>query len=523
MIATSIKLRQKLPLIITLSLAIIAGVISLLLYFGNGQNIIYGDARSHLNIARRVFDSTNPGLAQLGGVWLPLLHLLMLPTITNNFFWHSGLSGITVNFPAFILSVFFLFKIGELLFKNNRLVQILIPLLYILNPNILYMSTTPMTEVLFIATFTGSIYFLLQWTIKERLIDLVISGFFFFLTSVNRYEGWSIGLSAAISIVLISLVTGKKRSKVEGNVILFSTIAFIGILFWLIWQLIIFKDPLYFLHSIYSSKFQTLAGIEEGSGSTYYQNFGLSLLRYAYVVMENAGFLYATLASFGFILTLINMCKFIINKKGLKQELYIFILFILITPFLFLSYAVYKGNVPLVVPQLNNGTFNIRLGMYMIPSVTILILFLVKKIAWKKLFLIIILTAQLALFSKNFIFPITLQAGNEGIESKIEVAKWFKNNYKGGKILASSATGDPLLFDSHLQLKEFITDGSAELFTKTLEEPRKYVEYIVMSASPVDRTRDLVYIKFSLNRQLLNNYQVVFTNKAFEILKLKNK
>jgi hypothetical protein len=47
--------------------------------FRNQTILLYADAHSHLLIARRVFDSLNPGLAQLGDVWLPLSHLLMVP------------------------------------------------------------------------------------------------------------------------------------------------------------------------------------------------------------------------------------------------------------------------------------------------------------------------------------------------------------------------------------------------------------------------------------------------------------
>ena len=37
-----------------------------------GAVLLYKDSISHLEIARRVLDSTSPGLAQLGAVWLPL-------------------------------------------------------------------------------------------------------------------------------------------------------------------------------------------------------------------------------------------------------------------------------------------------------------------------------------------------------------------------------------------------------------------------------------------------------------------
>ncbi|MDA6399016.1 hypothetical protein OSK33_24620, partial [Escherichia coli] len=39
--------------------------------FIHGYTISYGDAESHLNIAKRVVDSLTSGFAQLGGIWLP--------------------------------------------------------------------------------------------------------------------------------------------------------------------------------------------------------------------------------------------------------------------------------------------------------------------------------------------------------------------------------------------------------------------------------------------------------------------
>ena len=41
--------------------------------------LLYGDAVAHLGIARRLIDSLNPGIRQIGSVWLPFPHLLMMP------------------------------------------------------------------------------------------------------------------------------------------------------------------------------------------------------------------------------------------------------------------------------------------------------------------------------------------------------------------------------------------------------------------------------------------------------------
>ena len=50
--------------------------------------------RSRIWASRGAFlDSRNPGLAQLGGVWLPLPHLLMLPFVQKMEWWQNGLAG----------------------------------------------------------------------------------------------------------------------------------------------------------------------------------------------------------------------------------------------------------------------------------------------------------------------------------------------------------------------------------------------------------------------------------------------
>ncbi|HEV8048202.1 MAG TPA: hypothetical protein VGP35_10740, partial [Terriglobales bacterium] len=64
--------------------------ISFAYYLQHSDLLLYGDAVAHINIARRVFDSRTPGLLQLGTVWLPLPHLLMLPFLISDAAWQSG-------------------------------------------------------------------------------------------------------------------------------------------------------------------------------------------------------------------------------------------------------------------------------------------------------------------------------------------------------------------------------------------------------------------------------------------------
>src|SRR6266581_3402829 len=66
-------------LILTFVVACIASSAACWYFFQHHQILLQEDAISHLRIARRVLDNTPPGFGQLGGVWLPLPHVLMLP------------------------------------------------------------------------------------------------------------------------------------------------------------------------------------------------------------------------------------------------------------------------------------------------------------------------------------------------------------------------------------------------------------------------------------------------------------
>ena len=84
-------------------------IINFLIYYNNKLGLAYNDARSHLDIGRRVVEGLKPGLAQLGSVWLPLPHILMIPTIWNDFMWHSGLSGALQSMIAFVATGFLIY------------------------------------------------------------------------------------------------------------------------------------------------------------------------------------------------------------------------------------------------------------------------------------------------------------------------------------------------------------------------------------------------------------------------------
>src|SRR5690349_5279456 len=102
--------RETPDIALVFALATFASLLSFLYYLRQGDLLLYGDAVAHINIARKTFDSQTPGLLQLGTVWLPLPHVLMVPFLISNFMWITGIGG---SVPSMVAYIFLLVgKIG---------------------------------------------------------------------------------------------------------------------------------------------------------------------------------------------------------------------------------------------------------------------------------------------------------------------------------------------------------------------------------------------------------------------------
>src|SRR6202023_2020026 len=139
-------------LLATISLLISVG--ATVFYFRQGAILLYGNAVAHINIARRVFDSRTPGVFELGTVWLPLPHLLDIPFIVNDSLWQTGLGASIPSMIAFVVGTLGVFRLVRGM--ASAMAAWIAALIYALNPNILYMQSTAMTESLYMALFVWS-------------------------------------------------------------------------------------------------------------------------------------------------------------------------------------------------------------------------------------------------------------------------------------------------------------------------------------------------------------------------------
>jgi len=147
-------------------LAACVSIFSFLFYLRRGDILLYGDAVAHINIARRVFDSRTPGLLQLGTVWLPLPHLLMIPFLLSDWMWKTGAGGSIPSMVAYVLGTLGIFRLlrGSLILPGpdatSRLAAWGAAIIYAANPNLIYLQATAMTESLYLALFIwAAVYF----------------------------------------------------------------------------------------------------------------------------------------------------------------------------------------------------------------------------------------------------------------------------------------------------------------------------------------------------------------------------
>lgn len=149
--------RHRDPICVAL-LAGAASVLAFLYFYGNDALLLYGDAVAHLNIARRVVDSRTPGPLQLGSVWLPLPHLLMLPFVLWDWAWQTGVAGSLVSMAAYVAGVVAVFRLVRR--WASRPAAWFAAALYGANPNLLYLQATAMTEALYLAlVLWATVYF----------------------------------------------------------------------------------------------------------------------------------------------------------------------------------------------------------------------------------------------------------------------------------------------------------------------------------------------------------------------------
>ena len=200
--------RDRTPLLLSIS-ALLVGAAAAWHYSAAELALAHYDARAHLVVARRIIDSLTPGWQQVGAVWLPLPHLLNMLPVQIDVLYRTGASGIAISVISVGIAVW---AMADAIRRATGSVSgaIAASALLLLNPNVLYLQSTPMTEPLLFAMMMLAIALTARW-----LDDLerwpAAAGTALSAACLTRYEGWPF---AAALVVLTAIVLIRGGSSV---------------------------------------------------------------------------------------------------------------------------------------------------------------------------------------------------------------------------------------------------------------------------------------------------------------------
>jgi hypothetical protein len=490
--------RQKLELrtetfVVAWSVLLLA-LLTLSYSYSHGLMLLYGDAVAHLAIARRIIDSIEPGFRQMGSVWLPLPHLLLLPFVWRMEWWQTGLAGAFPSMGAYVFGAAGIYRLARNWLSPQ--VALIGLLFYALNPGLLYMQTTAMNEPLFLAEMIWTALLLVEY---RRALDanedrqaakvLTITGLILVGAVFTRYDGWIFAACAWLVALLPMLNKRHWRTRAGGAFVLFTVMVAVAPLVWMGYCARQFGDPLDFMRGPYSAK--AIDARTTKPGSPHYP--GWHSMPVAGLYFLKSAELGATLLRFANLLFWLSVTGTVVaaikwRAKGVLPALLLWI------PLPFYAYSVAYGSVPIFIPLWwPHSFYNVRYGMELIPAFALALAFFARWVwelvrarwapaaAWVLIVLAALIVANdVALFRGT---PLVL--GEAIANSKTRVP--FEAAYARGleqlpphsTILAYTSEHPGAYQRAGIALKNTINEADYYEWTPALEDPAKYADYVI--------------------------------------------
>ena len=455
----------------------------------------YGDAVAHLHIARRVLDSHRPGVTQLGSVWLPLPHLLLIPFVAVRALWANGAAALIPSALAWLASCVGLYRLMR---RWLMPIPAAIALaFFVLNPNLLYLQTTAMTEPLFICEMVWTSVWLVEWRAALDFdnenagngllwrISLVLVAAVY-----TRYDGWIMALLAWCAIGVALLRRGRLRSRTFW---LASVVVIAAPVIWFVYSATVFGDWLDFVRGPYSASAIEVRTATPGAGPPHpgWHNPWISLIFYVKCAEMDAAAL-----AWGNILLVLSMLGtacgwFLARKHAFSWAL------LLLLPIPFYAYSVAYGSVPIFLPVWwPHSWYNTRYGLEMLPAFALGMGFassfvitaaheLKPRVASGAAAFLLLLVVINCLVMLREGPPVYVE-GTKNIEARrsyeVEipaVLRRYLQNSPGGVILMDTSVYPQIVAFTGIPLRQTINESDKEFYRAALSAPAQHAALVL--------------------------------------------
>jgi hypothetical protein len=509
-------------------LATSVSILTFLFYLKAGDVLLYGDAVAHINIARRVFDSRTPGLLQLGTVWLPLQHLLMIPFLISMNLWRSGAGGSIPSMAAYVFAVVGMFRLTRCALSGSnppdavaRSASWIAALIYAANPNLMYMQSTAMGETVYLAFFIWAVVYFCEW-VHSNPAALTRCGLCLAGASLTRYDGWFLSVAMALAVFLAfgkQVLARRKGAALQRRVsdthtagalapnavIRFLLITAAAPSLWLAYNAIVYRNPLEFENGPYSAR--AIEARTQSAGNPGHPGSGNPIVAGMYFqkaaennVAPNEWLQRAwLLLALGAVLTPLILYR---NESLRPFAKSAWPLALLLIPIPFYALSIAYGGVPIFVPQWwPFSHYNVRYGLQLLPlfcaSIAILVSFALRSNwNWRLRFASVLVLLAFVLASYSRVWragPVCLEEAEINMRTRnqleMQLSQWLERLPPGATLLMYVGDHVGAVERAGIPLRNTINEGNHRvwkqptdpegLWERALTDPPKYADYIL--------------------------------------------
>ncbi|GGF13080.1 hypothetical protein GCM10011399_03730 [Subtercola lobariae] len=503
---------------------IVIGTIASIISVSSGASTAYRDEQLHLTIARRITDSTGPGFQQLGTVWLPAPHLLLLPFVQNFWLWNTGIAAAILSTLCLGASGAALYRIGARLGfgRNARLIGVLV---FVSSPGILYVFTTALTEPVLIAGMLCCFAGLARWMTSPRSLSAgelaVFAGIPLAVATMSRYEGWALIAGGTLFVAIVQL---RKRQGFKRVVIMtsaFAALPIAAIAWWLSYNWALYGNPLEFINGQFSAA-ALQATITTGGLVTTKGNLGMSSWVYFWVLVQSFGAITLALAGVGAVI--------LAAREGLSNRALLIWLTAVAMVFSLVSLA--TGQTVIYSDHtLPPGWWNTRYALSSAPFLALLIAYLCHTATeWMPalrhrgrpiaLALALSLALQTCFMLAEPFTRVAVIAEVHDQQSSFSDMRgtltWLGANYDGGKILIDESN-NPFVLDLKLPLVDLVDYSAGADFIDARKSPASHARWIFLHEG---EPADVVAASMAEDPARLSSYSLVYSDGPYRVYRL---
>jgi 4-amino-4-deoxy-L-arabinose transferase-like glycosyltransferase len=465
-------------------------LLSFLYFFKRGEILLYGDAVAHINIARRVVDSLTPGLLQLGTVWLPLPHLITIPFVLSGWAWMTGVAGSIGSMAAYVLGAVGIFRL--VLRIASKPAAWLAAAVYVLNPNLIYMQATAMTESIYLASVIWAVVFFIEFVQEfgEKRVEnarraLVKCALTLMAAMLTRYDGWVLAACVGIAVLFVWVRSESTlRRAMLAPIAWFLLLIALPPLFWFGYNWRVYKNPLEFANGPYSAR--AIAEQSTKRGESPHPGYHSPLTAWIYFIKTTK----LNVGDDKWQNVLLHIAVLATLLGALRKQFHPALLLWIALPFYIFSIA--YGGVPIFIPVWTPYSYyNVRYGLQLLPAIAVFValgLELVRRVNYSQRFNQVVTALFFVVVALSYVSvlhatPITLREARVNAATRVAfetaLAKQLVKAPPNSTFMMYTGNYVGALQQAGIHLSRVVTENNYDHWRAGLKSPASAADYIV--------------------------------------------